>query len=137
MAADSDSEDEDDSVRGSMDGTPTARPARDHNAGPIGGPLSGGLTIPATMNDPGAAALLPRGHLDSLGSRPADAPEAWLLHLWLAEQECGRASHRELCCAHLSRHVSGWASLMCMCSSQLALCACAHASTGPTSSQTV
>ncbi len=53
MAADSDSDDDDDDS--TADGDSPRRP-RDLTASstPIGGPLSGGLTIPATMNDPGA-----------------------------------------------------------------------------------
>lgn len=52
MAADSDSDDEDYS-RDSTDGDTSSRGQQRELAGPIGGPLSGGLTIPATMNDPG------------------------------------------------------------------------------------
>ena len=57
VAADSDSEDEDEDSS-SNDGSPArSRPL----AAPasIGGPLSGGLTIPATMNDPGQLLQLP------------------------------------------------------------------------------
>ena len=51
VAADSDSEDEDEDDS-SNDGSPArSRPLT--APAPTGGPLSGGLTIPATMNDPG------------------------------------------------------------------------------------
>lgn len=55
VAAESDSDDDDYST---ADGDSPHRP-RDLTASstPIGGPLSGGLTIPATMNDPGALHL--------------------------------------------------------------------------------
>ena len=56
VAADSDSEDEEDdsSAEGSpARNRPLAAPAS------IGGPLSGGLTIPATMNDPGGLKAFP------------------------------------------------------------------------------
>jgi hypothetical protein len=51
VAADSDSDD--DESRDSMDGEAPPRGQQRDLSAPIGGPLSGGLTIPATMNDPG------------------------------------------------------------------------------------
>ena len=55
VAAESDSEDEDDDDS-SNDGSPAkSRPLT--APANMGGPLSGGLTIPATMNDPGEPAF--------------------------------------------------------------------------------
>ena len=52
VAADSDSEDDEDDDDSSNDGSPArSRPLTAPSS--MGGPLSGGLTIPATMNDPG------------------------------------------------------------------------------------
>ena len=57
VAADSDSEDEDEDSS-SNDGSPArSRPLTAPAS--MGGPLSGGLTIPATMNDPGQIARPP------------------------------------------------------------------------------
>ena len=56
VAADSDSEDEDDDDS-SNDGSPAkSRPLTAPTN--MGGPLSGGLTIPATMHDPGESVLM-------------------------------------------------------------------------------
>ena len=56
VAADSDSEDEEDDDS-SIDGSPAkSRPLTAPTN--MGGPLSGGLTIPATMHDPGESVLM-------------------------------------------------------------------------------
>ncbi|KAK9915279.1 hypothetical protein WJX75_007044 [Coccomyxa subellipsoidea] len=77
VAADSDSDDDDDS-RDSMDGDSPSRPRQlTASSTPIGGPLSGGLTIPATMNDPGD---LLTGYLEKRigeNSGRQSLPEAW------------------------------------------------------------
>ncbi|EIE26899.1 hypothetical protein COCSUDRAFT_64712 [Coccomyxa subellipsoidea C-169] len=77
VAADSDSDDDDDS-RDSMDGDSPHRPRElTASSTPIGGPLSGGLTIPATMNDPGD---LLTGYLEKRigeNSGRQSLPEAW------------------------------------------------------------
>ncbi|BDA43116.1 Dynamin-2B [Coccomyxa sp. Obi] len=75
VAADSDSEDDDDSTG---DGDSPRRPRElTASSTPIGGPLSGGLTIPATMNDPGD---LLTGYLEKRigeNSGRQSLPEAW------------------------------------------------------------
>ncbi len=91
VAADSDSDDDDDS-RDSMDGDSPHRPRElTASSTPIGGPLSGGLTIPATMNDPGAATTS-YGHCDLDRGCSTECTEfASIQYLW-----CLTRYHKEL-----------------------------------------